>query len=120
VTRAYRQSNPVCKIEEFQVTMSIGAHASGLVSQVASIPPSAIPGLILTGYTEYLWSYKPNSWVAKIASIFRVLALLVVLPVVFLGALVRKHVKDSSVHAVIGMTVPGYCFLWDCSNVRYC
>lgn len=100
--------------------MSAGAHASGFISQVASTPPSAIPGLILTGYTEYLWSYKPNSWVAKIASIFRVLALLVVLPVVFLGALVRKHVKYSSVHEVICMIVPGYRFLWDCSNVRYC
>ena len=74
--------------------MSVGAHASGFISQITSTL-SAIPGLISTGYTEYLWSYKPNSWVAKIASIFRALALLVALPVVFLGALVRRHIKIS-------------------------
>ena len=96
VTPAYHQFKTLfvfCRTEEFQVMMSVGAHASGFFSQIISTPLSAVPGLILTGYTEYLWSYKPNSWVAKIASIFRVLALLAVLPVVFLGVLVCRHVK---------------------------
>lgn len=100
--------------------MSGVVYISGFISQVASIPLSAVPGLIVAGYTEYLWDYKPNSWVAKIASIFRVLALLVVLPVTVLGVLVCRHLKYPSVHMVIGVIALGYRFLWYCSNVRYC
>ncbi|KAF5370739.1 hypothetical protein D9758_001943 [Tetrapyrgos nigripes] len=49
--------------------------------------PLAIPRFIWTYYVDYLVNYKPNSIVAKIASSFRVLAVLLILPILILGLL---------------------------------
>lgn len=38
-------------------------------------------------YLDYLVFYAPNSWVARIASIFRILSFLVILPLAILGCL---------------------------------
>ncbi|KAJ3567323.1 hypothetical protein NP233_g6437 [Leucocoprinus birnbaumii] len=67
--------------------MSVTLYLSGILSRIAATPPSAVPGLIAHGYTKYLWNYEPNSWVAKVASFYRVLTLLVALPVIILGVL---------------------------------
>lgn len=48
---------------------------------------SSAPRLIWHAYIEYLWNPHPSSWVSKIASSFRVLAFLLILPVVILAML---------------------------------
>ncbi|KXN91021.1 hypothetical protein AN958_03088 [Leucoagaricus sp. SymC.cos] len=63
------------------------SYLSGVASWAEATPPSAVPGLIASSYTKYLWNYEPDSWVAKIASSYRVLSLLVALPVIILGVL---------------------------------
>ena len=40
-----------------------------------------------SAYLDYLVFYTPNSWVARIASIFRILSFLVILPLAILGCL---------------------------------
>lgn len=68
--------------------MNVISSISTFTSRIASTPPSAVPGIVIGGYTKYLWDYEPNSWVAKIASSYRVLAFFIALPVVVLGLLV--------------------------------
>ncbi|THV02418.1 hypothetical protein K435DRAFT_775608 [Dendrothele bispora CBS 962.96] len=53
----------------------------------SSFAPSALPRLIWTYYVDYLVNYKPNSLVAKIASSFRVLAVLLIMPILILALL---------------------------------
>lgn len=48
---------------------------------------SDIPGFIWNAYVKNLWNYQPESWVARTASTFRVLAVVVILPVVILTLL---------------------------------
>ena len=48
-----------------------------------------LPQTLWAYYLEYLWFYAPDSWVAKIADAALLLAILVSLPVVILGLLVR-------------------------------
>lgn len=62
-----------------------------MFSHVPDIPFSwsDIPRLIWDAYIECLWNYQPESWVGRIASTFRVLAVVVILPVVILTLLVR-------------------------------
>ncbi|KAH8071909.1 hypothetical protein BXZ70DRAFT_964266 [Cristinia sonorae] len=42
------------------------------------------PSLVWNLYVEYLWNYKPNSWVASAANTFRILSLLMFAPVFIL------------------------------------
>jgi len=53
-------------------------------SQIASFTSettlSSIPRLLWEYYLEYLWFYDDGSWVARIASTFRVLAFLLIIP----------------------------------------
>ncbi|KAF4620626.1 hypothetical protein D9613_000439 [Agrocybe pediades] len=60
-------------------------NVSYYTSQVTRIEPSSIPGTLWAYYLEYLWYYEPDSWVARIAYSFRVLAFLVALPFIVLG-----------------------------------
>ncbi|RDB25128.1 hypothetical protein Hypma_007744 [Hypsizygus marmoreus] len=55
--------------------------------QISQVSPSTLPGMLWNHYVEYLWNYHPNSWVARIASISRFLALLVSFPIIVLGLL---------------------------------
>lgn len=48
---------------------------------------SNIPGFIWNAYVKNLWNYQPESWVGRTASTFRVLAVVVILPVVILTLL---------------------------------
>lgn len=48
---------------------------------------SDIPGFIWNAYVKNLWNYQPESWVGRAASTFRVLAAVVILPVVILTLL---------------------------------
>ncbi|PSR81191.1 hypothetical protein PHLCEN_2v6526 [Hermanssonia centrifuga] len=41
-------------------------------------------------YVEYLWNYKPGSWVERTASTFRVFAFVVITPFILLTLLVRE------------------------------
>ena len=50
---------------------------------------STLPRRLWDAYVAYLWSYQPHSWVGRLASTFRILAVLLVLPVVLLTLLVR-------------------------------
>ena len=49
---------------------------------------SRIPHIVWEYYLEYLWYYHPESYVARIASTFRVLAVVITIPVVILALLV--------------------------------
>jgi len=49
--------------------------------------PSSIPGLLWACYVQYLWNYESGSWVARIAYVCRILAILVCLPIIILGLL---------------------------------
>ena len=46
---------------------------------------------------RYLWYYKPDSMVAKITYAFRLLAILLIMPVVILILLVSKTVSNSPI-----------------------
>ncbi|EPT05002.1 hypothetical protein FOMPIDRAFT_1156519 [Fomitopsis schrenkii] len=47
----------------------------------------ALPATLRDLYVDYLWNYKPSSWVGSAASTFRVLAFLSILPFVILTLL---------------------------------
>ena len=49
-----------------------------------------LPTTLWDLYVEYLWDYKPGSWVGSAASTFRLLAFLSILPFVILTLLVRS------------------------------
>ncbi|KDR75185.1 hypothetical protein GALMADRAFT_279957 [Galerina marginata CBS 339.88] len=67
--------------------MNLSFYTSEFTLQVSQISPTSIPGTLWAYYIEYLWLYKPDSWVARMAYSFRVLAILVSLPIVILGLL---------------------------------
>ncbi|KAF9452707.1 hypothetical protein P691DRAFT_803426 [Macrolepiota fuliginosa MF-IS2] len=69
------------------MVVNLSAYFSGITSQITSTPPSAVPGFIINTYTKYLWNYGPESWVARIASSYRVLAFIIALPVIILSLL---------------------------------
>ena len=48
-----------------------------------------LPATLWNLYVDYLWNYKPNSWVSSAASTFRVLAVLCIVPFAILTLLVR-------------------------------
>ncbi|KAG2150915.1 hypothetical protein DEU56DRAFT_908550 [Suillus clintonianus] len=48
---------------------------------------SSAPRLVWHAYTEYLWNPLPGSWVGQVAYSFRILAFLLILPVVILTLL---------------------------------
>ena len=54
------------------------------------------PSLLWHAYVTQLWHPHPGSWVTKIAYSFRVLAFLVILPVLILSLLVRSAVRALS------------------------
>ncbi|KAG5353496.1 hypothetical protein E4T56_gene5941 [Termitomyces sp. T112] len=57
------------------------------ISDFFQASPSSYPALLWDFYIQYLWNYQPNSWVARIASTCRVLAVLVSLPIIILALL---------------------------------
>ena len=69
--------------------MNITAYTSEVSSRLGGLAPLALPRTLWAYYLEYLWFYTPDSWVAKIASTSLALAVLVSLPIVVLGLLVR-------------------------------
>jgi hypothetical protein len=58
---------------------------------------SSIPHVLWQYYLEYLWYYESRSWVARIASVFRILAVMVAAPIVILMLLVRVQVPGAIV-----------------------
>lgn len=50
---------------------------------------SSAPRRVWHAYIEYLWNPLPGSWVTQVAYSFRILAFLLILPVVVLTLLVR-------------------------------
>ncbi|KAF9233328.1 hypothetical protein BU15DRAFT_80219 [Melanogaster broomeanus] len=53
----------------------------------SQISIASTPRLLWDGYVEYLWNYQSDSWVGRTASCFRILAVILVLPVVILTLL---------------------------------
>lgn len=78
--------------------MNVTSYVLELASQITSTPPTAVPGILINNYARYLWNYEPNSWVAKIASLSRVLAIICALPVVILGLLVSEVIPPLLNH----------------------
>ncbi|KAF9222746.1 hypothetical protein BS17DRAFT_783330 [Gyrodon lividus] len=54
---------------------------------LSQISFSSTPRLLWDIYVKYLWNYQPGSWVGRTASAFRILAVILVLPVVVLTLL---------------------------------
>jgi hypothetical protein len=50
---------------------------------------SSTPRLLWEYYLEYLWFYEDGSWVARVASTFRVLAFVLIIPMILISLLVR-------------------------------
>ncbi len=50
---------------------------------------SSVPGLVWDLYLEYLVFYQPNSWVATFAYVFRIIAIILFIPILALTLLVR-------------------------------
>jgi len=48
---------------------------------------ASTPRLLWDAYVDYLWNYQPGSWVGRTASSFRILAVILILPIVFLTLL---------------------------------
>ncbi|KAG6842127.1 hypothetical protein C0991_001620 [Blastosporella zonata] len=67
--------------------MNVSSYLSDISHQFTQVSPSAYPVVLWNYYLHYLWNYPPNSWVARIASICRVLAILISLPLVVLALL---------------------------------
>ncbi|KAF8441672.1 hypothetical protein L210DRAFT_973172 [Boletus edulis BED1] len=66
------------------LSSSFGSLSSELVSSYSAL---TLPYRLWDAYVTYLWHYQPNSWVSRVASTFRILALVLVLPVVLLTLL---------------------------------
>ena len=60
------------------------ARAADLISSLSLIPYN-----VWVLYVKYLWFYQPESYVAKVANTFRILAVVIAIPIVILGLLVR-------------------------------
>ncbi|KAF8894021.1 hypothetical protein BD779DRAFT_1504780 [Infundibulicybe gibba] len=67
--------------------MNISGSLRDISSQLFQTPPSSIPSRIWEFYSQNLWYYGPNSWVARAAYSCRILAIVVVLPIMILGLL---------------------------------
>jgi len=57
------------------------------MDRLSQVSFSSAPRLVWDSYVELLWAYKPDSWVARLAYSFRILAVLLVLPVIVLTLL---------------------------------
>lgn len=57
------------------------------MTNITSTSLDSFPGLLWSYYIEYLWNYHPESGVARIASFFRILALVLILPILILSLL---------------------------------
>jgi len=64
--------------------MNFTQYTIDLSAQISHISPSSIPSTLWDYYVRYLWYYKPDSAVAKIAYTFRLLAILLIMPVLIL------------------------------------
>ncbi|KAF8070603.1 hypothetical protein FPV67DRAFT_1448315 [Lyophyllum atratum] len=67
--------------------MNISSYFLDVSHQFNQLPPSSYPATLWNYYIQYLWNYPPNSWVNRIASICRILAILVSLPIIVLALL---------------------------------
>lgn len=52
------------------------------------VSSAAVPHVLWQYYLQYLWHFSPDSWVAKVAYTFRVLAIILILPLLILALLV--------------------------------
>ncbi|KAG6918528.1 hypothetical protein DXG01_013618 [Tephrocybe rancida] len=68
-----------------------------------NVPPSSYPAVLWNYYIHYLWNYQPNSWVARIASACRVLAILVSLPIIVLALLESRSNRGAQDIASYGI-----------------
>jgi len=86
-----------------------------ILQRISPFSWSALPRLLWETYTEYLWNHQPGSWVGRTASTFRVLALVVVLPVVILTLLVRTALLGPPLLTfLIRRTCPLSTLLFSC------
>lgn len=76
-----------------------GKHEQRVLEMDLSFSPSSAPQFLWNYYVEYLWNYKSHSLVAKIGYTFRVLALVLLLPIMILILIVRSNSLFEGVHA---------------------
>ncbi|KZP18757.1 hypothetical protein FIBSPDRAFT_880707 [Athelia psychrophila] len=69
--------------------MNVSSYVPMEVSSTSfhSLALSFTPNHIWGCYMQYLWNYGPSSWVARIALLYKVLAIILVLPMAILGML---------------------------------
>ncbi|KAF5380480.1 hypothetical protein D9615_004558 [Tricholomella constricta] len=68
-------------------TMNVSSYLLDFSHHFTQVPPSSYPAILWSYYIQYLWNYEPSSWVARIASTCRILAILVSLPIIVLALL---------------------------------
>jgi hypothetical protein len=74
---------------ELDSTMNISSYVPKVYHRIFQLSSQLSLRGIWDCYVQYLWNYEPNSWVGRIASLSRVLAILISLPIVVLALLVR-------------------------------
>ena len=77
-----------------------------------------LPATLWDLYVEYLWEYKPGSWVGSAASTFRVLAFLSILPFAILTLLVRPVSYVAPARIRHSPDLPGCYLIRDRSDPR--
>jgi hypothetical protein len=68
--------------------MNLSSYVADFTFKVSQLSLSTLPRNLWEYYIEYLWDYKPSSWVARIAYTSRLLAILLILPILVLTLLV--------------------------------
>ncbi|GLB37577.1 hypothetical protein LshimejAT787_0406280 [Lyophyllum shimeji] len=67
--------------------MNVSSYLYDVSRQFTEVPPSSYPNILWNYYIKHLWNYQPNSWVTRITSACRVLAVLISLPIIVLALL---------------------------------
>ncbi|KAG5648575.1 hypothetical protein DXG03_003186 [Asterophora parasitica] len=80
--------------------MNVSSYLLDISHQFTQHPPSSYPAILWDYYIRYLWDYEPNSWVARIASTCRILAILVSLPIIVLALLDSTCVQDIASYGI--------------------
>ena len=92
--------------------------ACNLASYHTTMTLLTLPATLWDLYVEYLWEYKPGSWVGSAASTFRVLAFLSILPFAILTLLVRLVSYVAPARIRHSPDLPGCYLIRDRSDPR--
>jgi len=89
-------------------------------TQIARVTPeislSSLPSLLWGYYLEYLWFYDERSWVARAAYTFRVLAIILIIPMIGISLLVSFSLAAPLFDFIYFEFIQGHHLLSHCTN----